>query len=340
MKNLVLFSETDLKSILNKRDKETKFGEHVKLTRHNNIYNAEIFKTDAQYVVLGISENIGIQANLGYSKAYKTFDATIKVLLNTQYNHLIEASNVQILGHLAYPEFQEAIKILDLSRPKDLKKVRQWVETIDKDVSLLIHDIIKTGKTPIVIGGGHNNAYGNIKGTSLALNQPVNVINFDAHTDFRALEGRHSGNGFSYAMDEGFLKDYFIFGLHENYTSSAVFETLSTYNNIAFNTYEAIAVRKEESFSKALKTAKKHIENQPFGLELDCDAIENISSSAQTPSGFSVEKTRQFIHNLAQEKNVAYFHICEASCNKKKENQIGKLLSYFITDFIKANSTH
>jgi formiminoglutamase len=32
------------------------------------------------------------------------------------------------------------------------------------------------------------------------------------------LEGRHSGNGFSYAYEEGFLK-IFYFGLHENYTS-------------------------------------------------------------------------------------------------------------------------
>jgi arginase family enzyme len=37
----------------------------------------------------------------------------------------------------------------------------------------------------------------------------VNAINFDAHSDFRILEGRHSGNGFSYAYEEGFQK-YFI----------------------------------------------------------------------------------------------------------------------------------
>jgi arginase family enzyme len=35
----------------------------------------------------------------------------------------------------------------------------------------------------------------------------VNAINFDAHSDFRILEGRHSGNGFSYAYEEGFQKN-------------------------------------------------------------------------------------------------------------------------------------
>lgn len=338
MKNLVLFSKTDLNILLNKRDKETKFGEHVTICQHNNIYNSKIFENNAQYVIVGICESIGIQANLGFSSAHKTFKNTIKALLNTQSNHFIDAKNIQILGHLNYPEFQEAIKSLDVKVIKDLKKIRKWVEIIDQDVAQIIHDIVKAGKTPLIIGGGHNNAYGNIKGSSLALNQPINVINFDAHTDFRALEGRHSGNGFSYAMDEGFLKEYFIFGLHENYTSKAVFETMSSFKNINFNTYEALSVRKEQSFKNAIKIAKNHVINKPFGLELDCDAIENISSSAKTPSGFSIEKTRQFIHSFAQEEQVAYFHICEASSGKKNALQIGKLISFLITDFIKANT--
>ena len=72
------------------------------------------------------------------------------------------------------------------------------------------NQIVLADKKPIIIGGGHNNAYGNIKGTSLAIGEPINVINFDAHSDFRPEEGRHSGNGFSYAYTEGFLNYYFI----------------------------------------------------------------------------------------------------------------------------------
>lgn len=74
-----------------------------------------------------------------------------------------------------------------------------------------------------------------------------------------------------------------------------------------------------------------------FGIEIDCDAIVNITSSAQTPSGFSVKKTRQFVHYFGRHKNAAYLHICEAIPTKKNAAQIGKLISYLITDFIKAN---
>ena len=338
MKNFVLFSKTDLQKLLKKRTGETKFGVHIKLLSNINNINAEILKSDVKYVLIGISETIGIMANLGNSKAQRTFEATIKVLLNTQSNAYNNAENVLLLGHFKYPEFQKKIKKLDLSSRKNLDTARLMVETIDSDVSQLIYTVVKSGKIPIIIGGGHNNAYGNIKGTSLALNKPINAINLDAHTDFRSLEGRHSGNGFSYAMEDSFLRNYFIFGLHENYTSKAIFETIKTHPQIEFNTYDDLVIRKQIKFKKELKRAKQFICSSPFGLEIDCDAIENINSSAQTPSGFSVEKTRQFIHYFAKQKHVNYLHICEASCIKKNETQTGKLLSYFITDFIKAHN--
>ena len=78
------------------------------------------------------------------------------------------------------------------------------MKKIDKEVSHVICNIIKQAKIPIIIGGGHNNSYGNIKGLALSKGKPVNAINFDAHTDFRIMEGRHSGNGFTYAFEDGF----------------------------------------------------------------------------------------------------------------------------------------
>ena len=51
-------------------------------------------------------------------------------------------------------------------------------------------------------------------------NKKINILNIDAHADFRPLEGRHSGNGFSYAFREGFIKKYYAYGLHENYISN------------------------------------------------------------------------------------------------------------------------
>ena len=339
MDNLVLFNNTTCKKIVNKRFGESKFGEHVQiLTSISNIYE-QLKSLDVTYILLGLPEDIGIFANHGKTGALKAWDATLKALLNIQSNTFTKANKVLILGYLDFSrELQEVSKYKN-SQKKDIIKARKIVESIDASVSHIVNQIVLAGKIPIIVGGGHNNAYGNIKGTSLALNKPINIINFDAHSDFRAEEGRHSGNAFSYAYAEGFLGNYFIFGLHENYTSDAIFTSIKKLKNIKYNTFEALEIRNELKFKNELEYALNFISEDFFGIEIDCDAIENIPSSAMSPSGFSVNKTRFFVSYFAKHKNAAYLHICEAAPTTKTATQVGKLLAYLITDFIKAKES-
>lgn len=337
MQHLTLFTEKEKQQLLKKRKGETKFGEHIQLIPNlTNIYD-DIVNLDVDYVIFGIKEDIGVSANFGQTGTYKAWEATLKVLLNIQNNDFTNAKRVLILGHLEYSDQREALLALDISKKKHLSKVRNFVDTIDKDVTAIVSSIVRAGKTPIIIGGGHNNAYGNIKGSAIANNGKINVVNFDAHSDFRAEEGRHSGNGFSYAFAEGFLKNYFIFGLHENYTSDTLFKTMKKVKFIKYNTYEAIEIRNELDFKSEMKIALDHVSNKSFGIEIDCDAIINIPSSAKTPSGFSVKRTRQFVHHFGRHENATYLHICEAAPTKKTETKVGKLITYLITDFIRAN---
>ena len=260
-------------------------------------------------------------------------------MLNIQSNYHTQAKKVLILGNIDCSKESEAIKNLNQDNKKDLKKARNLVSNIDKYVSDLVYQIVKAGKIPIIIGGGHNNAYGNLKGASLAKNKAVNAVNFDAHTDFRAEEGRHCGNGFSYAYTEGFLKNYFIFGVHENYTSENTFKTINKLKSIQYNTFEAIKVRKELRFKSEMQKALDHVSKNAFGIEIDCDAILNIPSCAKTPSGFSTNNAREFVNFFGKHKNAMYLHICEAAPKKKQQAQVGALISYLITDFIRANAS-
>lgn len=337
MDKLVLFNNSTRNKLLNKRSGESKFGQHVHiLTYISNIYE-QLENLDVTHVILGLPEDVGVFANHGKTGASKAWEATLKVLLNIQSNELTRANKVLILGHLDFTEEQLAVSKLNSSRKKDILKARKIVTKIDEYVTHIIHQIVMAGKKPIIIGGGHNNAYGNIKGSSLAIGKPINVINFDAHSDFRDEEGRHSGNGFKYAFTEGFLANHFIFGLHENYTSDKIFKALDKSKSIEYNTFDALEIRNELKFKKELERAYLYISDNNFGIEIDCDAIENIPSSAITPSGFSVNKTRQFLNYFAKHKNATYLHICEAAPTKKTSTQVGKLITYLITDFIRAH---
>lgn len=341
MDRIILFSNTDLAKITNHRSGEIKFGEKMFTVPKDTDAKDYIKDCPARYVLLGIPEDIGVRANFGRPGAASAWESAIKSIANIQYNQFCKRNQILILGHLNVAEEMTAVENLNFLNIADRKKLSELVVKIDKEVAHIISVIIKLGKIPIIIGGGHNNSYGNIKGAALAKGKPINAINFDAHSDFRILEGRHSGNGFSYAYEEGFLNKYFIFGLHENYTSKKVLSIIKKiYQRVQYNTYDEIAIRKQKDFDAEMTKALKFINTDCFGIEVDLDAIPNIPSSAMTLSGFSIEQLRQFVHFFGKNKNATYLHICEGApdLGEEKNNQlVGKLIGYLVTDFMKAN---
>jgi formiminoglutamase len=343
MEKLILFTVNDLAKVTNHRSGEIKFGEKM-VTIPKGVDPSAFLKTsDTKYVLFGIPEDIGVRANYGRPGAASAWKSAIGSIANIQHNRFCKGSQILVLGHLDVRQEMEEVKDLDFNKFEDRVQLSQLVEKIDKEVSHIIFNIIKSGKTPIVIGGGHNNAYGNIKGTALAKGKPVNAVNFDAHSDFRILEGRHSGNAFSYAFEEGFLKKYFIFGLHENYTSKSVLDIIKkTDDRVRYATYDSIKIRKEKDFYHELALASDFVQTDYYGIEIDLDAIPNIASSAMTLSGFSVEELRQFVAFFGKNKNAAYLHICEGAPDlgeEKNTHLIGKLIGYLVTDFIKSHNS-
>jgi formiminoglutamase len=340
MERLIPFSITDLAKVTNHRSGEVKFGEKMITFPKGENYIDFLKNSEAKYVILGIPEDVGIRANFGRPGAASAWKSAISSIANIQHNRFCKGSQIIVLGTIDVSEEMEQAKDLDFHKTADRKLLSELVHKIDKEVVHIVSCIIKCDKIPIIIGGGHNNAYGNIKGTALGLGKPINAINFDAHSDFRILEGRHSGNGFSYAYEDGFLKKYFIFGLHENYTSKNVLDILKKIEDrVCFNTYDEIKVRQQKNFQQELNTALDFIKNDAYGIEIDLDSLPNIASSAMTMSGFSVEELRQFVYFFGKHKNASYMHICEGAPElgeEKNNHLIGKLIGYLVTDFIKS----
>ena len=332
MSLLKIYSEKNVASFIKKRAGETKFGEKV-----NFVESLEDLKNHpAKFVLLGIPEDIGVRANYGNPGTSKAWEAALGSLLNIQHNHLTSAENIILLGEIDCDRQMEQAATISKEENHFAEELGELVTQIDHKVSEVIKIIVEAGKFPIIIGGGHNNSFGNLKGTSEALQKPINCINFDAHTDFRSLEHRHSGNGFSYAFVDGFLKKYFILGLHRNYTSAAVFNSLDKNSHrINFNLFEDILVKQKLSFSEAIQEAENFCCSDNFGIELDMDVIEMMGSSAISPSGFTLNKARRFVTHFSKNTNANYLHICEGSPSAGIfPNQVGKAIAYLISDAI------
>jgi formiminoglutamase len=337
--NLLHFEH--LTSFTRQRSGERKLGEEVRWLNNNTNISEQLAVSTADFVILGIPEDIGVRANFGRGGANTAFKPALESFLNQQSNAFLKGDSILVLGEIIVDDVMKEAEVYHAK--KDILGLRDLVSKVDERVSNIVGEIIKHKKIPIIIGGGHNNAYGNIKGSSMVLQTKINAINCDPHADFRPLEGRHSGNGFSYAKQENYLNKYAVFALHEQYnTSSTVEAFMKQRETLCYQSYESIFVREEISFSDALKRCLHFVNDAPCGIEIDLDAITNVPSSAKTSSGLSPIQARQYIHQCARQLNAVYLHIAEAApilSHIKADNKTGKLIAYLMTDFIKAKST-
>ncbi len=332
MQFLRIYSKNEVSPFLNLRAGETKFGEKVNFIKELG----DLKNHPATYVLVGIPEDIGVRANYGNPGTSKAWKAALGSLLNIQHTHLMDAGNLILLGEVDCEDQMEQAEAISMDNGHAVEELGELVIQIDHMVSQLIQIIVEAGKFPIIIGGGHNNSYGNLKGASLALKMKVNSINFDAHTDFRNLEHRHSGNGFSYAFEDGYLDKYFIFGLHRNYTSEGIFNVMDKNSDrIGFNLFEDISITEKISFAEALQQAQRFSSDRNFGIELDLDAVKMMGSSALTPSGFTLTEARKFVSYFSRNPNAVYLHICEGAPSLGIfPNQVGKAIAYLVSDAI------
>ncbi len=332
------YFKDNINNLIRKRQNEIKIGETINFCS-TNFFN-DLKTDDVKFVIIGIPEDIGVRANYGRGGADTAFKPAIESFLNLQENDFLKGSSLFLAGEVFVDDLTKKSLNLNTKNKEDVLELRKLVSEIDTRVSKIIKQIVEANKIPIIIGGGHNNAYGNIKGASLALNKKINVINCDPHLDFRPIEGRHSGNGFSYAFSENYLENYSVFAMHEQYNNQASIQQFKdNANHLFYNTYETIFVREEIDFKTALNQSIGFVKNNNCGIELDLDAITNVPSSAKTSSGISPLQARQYVHQCASQLNCAYFHIAEGApilSHIKADNKTGKLIAYLISDFIKA----
>jgi formiminoglutamase len=348
MKHFKVYDKKDILSLTKIRRFETKLGERVHSLNDKSQLENSLKQSSAKYVLFGIPEDIGVRANQGVGGTDTTWLPFLSNLLNIQSNDFLTGDELILIGHFDFSELKILIEQNAHNQEERIDAFRHAVITIDEEVEEITKLITSVNKIPIVIGGGHNNSYPLIKGSAKGLHKAeliplaqINCINLDAHSDFRPAEGRHSGNGFRYAEEDGFLQKYCVIGLHENYLPQNVWLDIVNNPFLDFITYEDIFIHEKRNFIQAVAHATGFTEDNYTGIELDLDSIENVLSSAMSPSGLRPLHARQYLTFAAVDSKVAYVHICEGAIqlnDGRKQETTAKLVSYLVSDFIKAHS--
>lgn len=348
MKHFKFYSKEDILSLTKTRRFETRVGERILHMKTEGEWPDVLQESPAKYVLIGIPEDIGVRANYGTGGTTTAWLSFLSSFLNNKSNDFLSADNILLLGHFDFGDVKFLIDSYAYDPEELVEAYRHAVNIIDEEVENMIKVIAACKKIPIVIGGGHNNAYPVIKGVAKGLVKTgaiplaqINCVNLDAHTDYGATEGRHSGNGFKYAEEDGYLGKYCIIGVHENNISQSVLMDIHNNPFIDYITFEEIFIHERKNFIQAVAHATGFTEDNFTGIELDMDCIENVLSSAATPSGISALQARQYINFATTDAKVAYLHICEGAtqmADGRKNENTGKLISYLVSDFVKAHS--
>ncbi len=321
--NLISASRDYLSSYYSPRSGESKMGDRIVSTGLDTLD-----QMPNSFIILGIPEDIGVRANLGIGGTHTLWEAFLRNFLNLQSNSFLDARNIAILGHIEIGPQD--------SSEQNPYQLREEVSKLDGFVYPILERIFRSGHVPIVVGGGHNNAYPIIKGLSLAEGEAVRILNMDLHHDYRAMEGRHSGNGFRYASHEQYLETYLIWGLSKYYAQQEFLDQWSQREDIFVVFYESMISNTIQTNTDLLQQYLNTIKDKKFGLEVDMDSIENMLSSAMTPSGFTHTEIRQYVRTAAHYRPY-YLHVCEGAEQRSdglSQPGAGKMASYLVADFV------
>jgi formiminoglutamase len=298
-------------------------------------------KKDKRFVVLGIPEGIGPYANKGRNGAFGAWSAFLEYFDNYLNDDITQKTI--LLGKIDLEDLQRRSFYYDNSLAADRQELRRMTEEIDRRVAPVVHAIFKAGLIPIVIGGGHNNAYPLIKEAARIRGHRISCVNLDLHADLRETDGRHSGNSFSYAFKNNLMRKYYIFGLHENYHSTDYFDKikkLKMEGKIDFSTYSQITETFNRSFENEINRTVSWLQNQDIkhlGLEVDLDSVEGVPASAITELRIPFLFAMRYVKRMVSEFSPLYLNLSEGAPDLGKRNSrqvVGDSISRLLVNFI------
>lgn len=201
--------------------------------------------------------------------------------------------------------------------------------------------ILKNGITPIVLGGGHELAWGHYQGIAKYLSHSaLTIVNFDAHFDMRPMLPNHKGSSgtpflqIANAQAEAKLAfDYHCIGIQQTGNTYALFETAKQHQ-VEMLMAEDL---QHENKTKCFDFINRMITHRPIYLSLCLDVFASAFApgvSAPQAMGAAPWQIMSFIKLLAASGKVISYDIAELSPKYDLDQRTAKLAANFIYEII------
>lgn len=291
--------------------------------RHIHLYdlkNASIFIKNPSLCLLGFASDEGIRRNLGRIGAFQGPSVFRECLGKLPFNR------------------NDSISLYDAG---DVLCENDQLEKAQADLGKAVNQIILNKMYPIIIGGGHEVAFGTYMGLSEAYpNEDITIINFDAHYDLRPVVDGMSTSGTSFfqiAQDRILRKlkfDYNCIGIQQLGNSKASFEKAK---ELQVKTLSA-----EEFHLQPHNETKKFVDNilsssKYIYVSLCMDVFNSAFApgvSAPQPLGITPWQIIPLLRMIAESKKTICFEIAELSPPLDQGTRTSQLAAYLVSEYI------
>lgn len=196
---------------------------------------------------------------------------------------------------------------------------------------------------PIVIGGGHDVAYGHFKGIDRAFaeNKRIGIINFDAHFDLRPVDkAPNSGTPFNQIFSE-FDRNrlsYLVIGIQQQGNTKELFEIARDYD-VTFIPHDVCNTSKSD-FNNLKSSLDKFMEGcDAIYISVDMDGFSSAYApgvSAPSPLGFTPDFFFKAMAYIMESKKTISYDIAELNPKFDIDNHTASLAAR-IVDFMVCN---
>lgn len=266
--------------------------------------------------ILGYNCDEGVKRNQGRIGAVAGADA-IRAMLGKMPNHTSPATLISDIGNVSCANGD----------------MEQSQETLSKIIDLLL----KKNTFPIVLGGGHDIAYGHYKGLRrfLPKSKSIGIINFDAHFDLRLPnETANSGTPF-YQIATDCKTDktpfsYCCLGIRKDANAISLFQTAAELGV----TVIANEVFQFENLATIINTLNIFLSTVDYVyVTIDLDGFSSAYApgvSAPSPMGFAPNVVIACLEHIKKSNKIITMDIAEMNPVYDRDHQTAKLAAALV----------
>lgn len=214
------------------------------------------------------------------------------------------------------------------------------MESAQEQLAEAVATLLERKQFPIVLGGGHDMAYGHYNGIKKYLDakkegQTIGIINFDAHFDLRKnTEQSNSGTPFYQIVQdcqkEGIDFNYLCLGIRKDANDRHLFETAKDLNviHVMCETFQPAFLQEITTFINAFT---KNVDQVYVTIDLDgFSSAFAPGVSAPSPMGFTPHMVLECLKTIITSGKLISLDIAEMNPKYDIDGQTAKLAASLV----------